>query len=278
MTAALRPPKPISATMPPATAPPAAPARFIRVSASPCTSERCAAAVDSVSSVEPATVAQDQPRPSRNRPVATAHGAPPAVPAVAAVAAAQTWTAWPTRITRTRPSRSVSHPTSGDSAYIPAMCRLMLKPTALNAAPWWVRCSGAMVITDTITAWPRTTADRPSSAGREVRTCRTAATIRVRNGCGGFRGRRPGACAPARAAARRSGSGRSRNQISAAPARKAPTEKTKVPASSGSPRARATGSPGPLRLGPMTLPTVVDHTTRDRARARWASSARSAAA
>ncbi len=236
--------------------------------------------MDSVSSVEPATVAHDQPTPSRNSPAVTARRSPPEVPARSV---ATTYIACPSRITGTRPSRSAAHPTSGDSAYIPAMCRLIVNPTTLSDAPWWARCTGVIVITDTITAWPITSAVSPVRAAGRVITWRMAVLIRAKiAGCRRARPAAPATSRPVASAPRpmasRSGSGRSRSRMTAQPAMKAATEKTKVPAASGSARARATASPGPLRLGPRTLPTVVDQTTRDSERARVAEVARSAAA
>ncbi len=170
-------------------------------------------------------------------------------------------------MTGIRPSRSAALPTSGDRAYIPAMCTLIVKPMMLRDAPWWARWTGVIVITDTMTAWPRTSAPRPVRAAGDAATWRVAVRMRV--------ARRAGAGPlPDRSV----GSGRSLVRTTAQPPVKATTEKTNVPAGAGRPRKRATVSPGPLRLGPSTLPAVVDHTTGDSAPARASGSARSVAA
>ncbi len=49
-------------------------------------------------------------------------------------------------------------PKTGDSAYMPAMCRLSVTPMIVSVAPWWSRCTGVIAITATITPWAAATA------------------------------------------------------------------------------------------------------------------------
>ena len=75
-----------------------------------------------------------------------------------------------------------------------------------------------------------------------------------------------------------SGSGRRNSAYASAASSWATIAKTKTPENGGSPSARPTVSPGSARLGPITAPTVVDHTTSDRSRPRVCGAARSVAA
>ena len=52
-----------------------------------------------------------------------------------------------------RPMRSASTPNTGDSANIPAMCRLRVKPTTDRDAPSCTRCTGVIDINAIIVAW-----------------------------------------------------------------------------------------------------------------------------
>jgi hypothetical protein len=91
---------------------------FIVKSDSPWTAARAACGTESVSSADPDTRPADQPRPSRKRPAAVCGWLAPAVPASNA-ATDSSPTARP--MTDRRPSRSASHPITGEKAYMPAM-------------------------------------------------------------------------------------------------------------------------------------------------------------
>ena len=124
-----------------------------------------------------------------------------------------------------------------------------------------------MDITLTITAWDSATT---STARRAAGTVRSR--VNPPAGSGLF------ATDPPRARATARGSGRSPTKYTAAPRHCAHRAITNPPVNGGSPSARPIASPGPKRLGPTTAPTVVDHTTRERSRARVRGAAASVAA
>ncbi|KPN18776.1 hypothetical protein AO716_13465 [Arthrobacter sp. Edens01] len=136
----------------PASAPPAAPAAFIPKSDTPWTAGRSGTSTASETSADAETTDADHPSPSRTRLTVTAAPESAAVPATIKAASSSPC---PNRITRWRPARSESQPKTGDNAYIPAMCRLMVNPTRLIDAPWLLRCTGVIDISATITAWLR---------------------------------------------------------------------------------------------------------------------------
>ena len=72
-----------------------------------------------------------------------------------------------------RPRRSASTPNTGDSANIPAMCRLRVKPTTDRDAPSCTRCTGVIDINAIIVAWLSATVmiatrTNPRSPGPEL--------------------------------------------------------------------------------------------------------------
>ncbi len=71
----------------------------------------------------------------------------------AAATSAARWIAIPTAIVGRGPNRSAQYPTSGDSAYMPTTCRLIVSPTIATVPPLCMRCTGVIVMIDTITTW-----------------------------------------------------------------------------------------------------------------------------
>ncbi len=108
-----------------------------------------------MSSAEPDTVTALQPNPSSTNAIVTAVVScwPNAITATQPARIPQ-----PSRIVGTRPQRSASRPNTGESAYMPAMCRLMVSPTMVSVAPWCSRWIGVIAMIDTITPWAPTTA------------------------------------------------------------------------------------------------------------------------
>jgi len=101
----------------------------------------------SATSAEPATTDADQPKPSRINPATVAaRDSDPSQNRVKAVSS----NPWPERTTGIRPQRSASQPNTGDSAYIPATCRLMVSPTMVRVAPCIISCTGAIDMRATI--------------------------------------------------------------------------------------------------------------------------------
>jgi hypothetical protein len=115
----------------------------------PCRTTVRSGGAASVSSAEPATVAALHPSPSMIRPIITTgiSWAPRAV-----ITAEPISRACPSTTVGSRPHRSERMPNSGESAYMPAMCRLMVKPTTESVAPPCTRCTGVMDISATIVA------------------------------------------------------------------------------------------------------------------------------
>ncbi len=149
----------------------------------------------------------------------------------------------------------------------------MTNPMTSRCAPPCSMWSGVMIITVTIAAWAQAIA---TTAAPTAGTSRTTATKRPHDrprGSGPALG-----TTPAVSWARSSGSGRSRHDTHPAATTRTTAPMAKPPVSSGTPMERATAAPTPVRLGPATAPTVVAHTTTDRARARCSSVARSVAA
>ncbi len=256
------------------------------VSETPCTSTRRSRDTRSARNAEPETVAIDQPRPSSTSPVVTAACESAPRPQTSTAATSMPWEA---SIIRIRPILSASAPTSGESAYMPAMCREMVNPmtTRMSAVPWCMacpgvaamslRCTGVMDMTPTITRCATTIVEMPSIAPGDCRAAArpVASEPRLRPGMALAVG-----CPAASSKPRASmiGSGRSpmfrMTMASTMPAR----EKRNGPLIGGSPRLAPSADPGPIRFGPATAPTVIDQTTRPRSRPRVASSARSVAA
>lgn len=115
----------------------------------PCRVTRAAAGAASVSSAEAATVEALQPSPSRQSPsITTAVWFAPKPVTMAAA----TSRVWPAMMVGNRPIRSASTPNTGDSPYMPAMCRLMVKPTIDKVAPPPARWTGVIDIKATIVA------------------------------------------------------------------------------------------------------------------------------
>ncbi len=150
----------------------------------------------------------------------------------------------------------------GDRANMPAMCRLIVRPMTERAEPWSSMWTEVSAMTATITA-----CDDPIAQ----------IAVNVRPRMWGSAARMPRAAGAASAACTR-GSGRSRRNVRTPATAKPAAENTTGPARSGSPSRSANAAPGPVRLGPTTAPTVVDHTTSDRARPIWSGAARSTAA
>ena len=75
---------------------------------------------------------------------------PPEVPATATATMS---VHCPSRIVRAAPQRSLIQPMTGDSANIPAMCRLIVRPMICRDEPWSSMCTGVSAMTATITAW-----------------------------------------------------------------------------------------------------------------------------
>ena len=173
-------------------------------------------ATDSDSSVEPATIVPDQPSPSRTRPTTAARcRARPCRPPRTRRAAAPT----PPRTTGRRPSRSVSQPTTGDSAYMPAMCRLSTMPTIRSTSRVRRRspmCTGVIDITPTMTRWPDRDRRHPEPGRRATPTDRPRRGRAGRPPAGATARRRRRRRRRARARASSSGSGRSSSATSSA--------------------------------------------------------------
>ena len=184
--------------------PPAAAVRPITRSAAPCTSVRASSGAWSAIRVEAATVANDQPRPSRKSPAKICHELPsgerrtaPAPPA----ARRRRRPAPPGGPSGRRPG-----PTSGENANMPSTCTLITMPITASSAPPCSMCSGVITITATIAACA---AARPSDGEGQDRALpgrrRRARPHDVPAG--------GAAATPAASRASSSGSGRSKTAI-----------------------------------------------------------------
>ena len=97
--------------MTPATAPPSAPLKFITKSATPCVPAFRLAGTDSVNKVEQAISVADQPRPSKNKQIASWTDCSAAeVPEIMAEVSSSEI---PSPIVANRPIRSVKYPITG---------------------------------------------------------------------------------------------------------------------------------------------------------------------
>ena len=131
-------------------------------SAPPWTSTRCSTGNELVNSALPAISPQLQPTPMSVRPLNS-----PVLCAASVLAASSAPTnriSPPRMMTVCVPSRSTSHPTTGEKAYIPRMCSEITSPITAKSWSPLVMCSGVAVITVTITIWPTSMASRASRA------------------------------------------------------------------------------------------------------------------
>jgi len=97
---------------------------------------------------------------------------------VAATRHATARTTTPRPIPARRPNRSATRPMTGLSAYIPAMCRLITRPTTCRLAPACPRCNGVITMTATMTAWAPAIAVSPARAEGRANTSPTTSRIR----------------------------------------------------------------------------------------------------
>ena len=172
--------------------------------------------------------------------------------------------------TRSRPAWSASQPNSGLSAYMPATCKLITRPTSWSVAPPRSMCTGVMDINPTMTKCDRAIPPVPSSAGCEANNAaRTSAPV----------GTVPAVRAPQPVArARTSGSGRNPHQDRAAASPNIIAHNRNGPVVGLRLARLAMACTGPAKFGPATAPKVVAQTTSAKARARRCGSARSVAA
>src|SRR6185436_16707853 len=119
-------------------------------------------------------------------------------------------------------------------------------------------CTGVIVITPTITTCPIAIADTPSRAAGSEATSRSASLIPARPA--GLAASEP----PNNSRATTAGSGRSKPRSSNAANPSSIAEKTKGPASVGTPYTPTVRPATGARLGPMIAPIVVAHTTSER--------------
>ena len=228
--------------------------------------------VRSAITVDAATVAQDQPRPSRNSPAKICHDVPCGDSPHSASDDQQDHSPGDQD---GRPAEAVGGPADqrGEGEHAEHVDE-MTNPMTSRCAPPCSMWSGVMIITVTIAAWAQAIA---TTAAPTAGTSRTTATKRPHDrprGSGPALG-----TTPAVSWARSSGSGRSRHDD---PPGRDDQDDGADGEAHRSARARPwnvrPAAPTPVRLGPATAPTVVAHTTTDRARARCSSVARSVAA
>ena len=261
-----RPPAPGSPTHRPPRPPARRPRRRsapITRSAAPWTSVRASSGAWSAIIVEAATVANDQPRPSRNSPAKICHE----LPSGDGRAERQRRPAarpHPRRAPAAGPRRSASSPTSGENANMPSTWTLITMPITRSSAPPCSMCSGVITITATITACAR---GQPGDGVRRAPAAPgRACTARPHDGAG----RRP---RPARPPPRgRAAAGRDAGRPRRPPARREhpdAAERRTARSARGCRAGRPAAGGGPVRLGPATAPIVVAQTTIDSARARW---------
>ena len=132
----------------------------------PCTSVRASMGVRSAMIVEAATVAQDQPRPSRNSPAKICHDVPCGDRPHSTSDTSRTTP--PVTRTADLPKRSAAQPTSGEKANMPRTWMEMTNPMTSRCAPPCSMCSGVMIITVTIAAWAQAIADHRRPDRRHV--------------------------------------------------------------------------------------------------------------
>src|SRR6185503_13838187 len=208
------------------------------------------------------------PQPSRNS--ATNRSSSRVGGASAAMSEAATRTAVPRKIVRSAPKRWVMRPEIGASAYIPATWPLITTPTVPRAPGLWaVIWSGVMVMMRTIVACPAISAAIAAT---------TAGWLKI------WRADTSGLPSPSDglwivdSSAIANGSGRRKNQLTAA-ARLTNTIGMRYgPASVGRPSAGAMAPAIGTSVGPIRPPTVEPHTTSPIATARRFGGTRSAAA
>ena len=124
----------------------------------------------SVIIVEPATVENDQPRPSRNRPTNTCQDVPSGE-ADAHDECDEEQRGACHRRRRPCPRRSVTMPATGAKANMPSTCTLITTPMIRSSAPPCAMCSGVITITMIIAACaPAITTIAAISSGRSRTT------------------------------------------------------------------------------------------------------------
>ena len=107
---------------------------------------------DSLRSALPATVAEDQPSPRRNRPRTTIEKLFAPEPETANEARR---ISCPRMMVFRAPNLSLINPNMGERAYMPATCKEIVNPTSERECPVILRWAGVIDITETMTMWLR---------------------------------------------------------------------------------------------------------------------------
>src|SRR5699024_9341682 len=109
-----------------------APKKLATASTPPWEEARVSLEITALNRADPATLIKDQPTPRRIRETISQ---PVTVGQIAPMASDTRKTAIPMKIAHRCPRRSAINPTIGSSAYIPTMCKLIVRPTSLTESP-----------------------------------------------------------------------------------------------------------------------------------------------